>query len=299
MGNPKPNPRKLSGSKHRDPGHVAKESVRQALLYILLILGSIFTFFPLFWVLSVSLKTRAEANAPQLVWWPPKPHWDAYIQVLKDKDWLTYLGNSVFVSVLAVAGTVVSVAAVAYAFSRIDWPGRNVFFFLMLSTLMLPAQVTLVAQFVIFTKIDWMGTFNPITIPGFFAGSAMYIFLLRQFMMTLPREYDEAAMLDGANHFQIWWRIILPMCRPILATITVFLFVAHWNSLQAPLIYLKRKSMHTLPIGITTMRNPQMVDQPWPMIMAASALTMVPLIIAFFLAQRYVLQSYVLSGTKG
>lgn len=210
-----------------------------------------------------------------------------------------YFSNSAFVTTLAVLGTLVSVAAVAYAFSRIQWPGRNIVFFLMLSTLMLPYQTTLVPQYVMFNKIGWVGTYNPIIIPGFFAGGALYIFLLRQFMLGLPKELDEAALIDGASHFQIWWHIILPLCKPALATIAVFLFVANWNSLQAPLIYLQRANMYTLPVVIANLINPQVQVQPWPLIMAASALTMIPLIVVFFFTQRYILESVALTGTKG
>ena len=278
---------------------VVNQAMRHGLIYVFLILGGVVTVFPLFWMVSTSLKTEAEANAPRVVWWAARPQLDAYIRVLTDRDWIFYLSNSIFVTALAVGGTLISIAAVAYAFSRIEWPGRNLVFFLMLSTLMLPVQTTLVPQYVIFTRIKWVGTFNPITIPGFFAGSALYAFLLREFMMTLPREMDEAAVMDGASHLQIWWRIILPLCKAPLAIISVFLFVQHWNSLQIPLIYLTRKSMHTLPIAIAAMRNPQMVEQPWPTIMAASVVTVIPLLIAFFLTQRYVLESIVLTGTKG
>jgi len=276
-----------------------REILRHVVLYMLLLGGSVFMLFPLFWTLSTSLKTYEEANAPIIQWLPATPQLDAYTEILTDPDWLLYFSNSAFVTALSVTGTVVSVAAVAYAFSRVEWPGRNIVFFLVLSTLMLPVQTTLVPQYVFFNKIDWIGTFNPITIPGFFAGSALYIFLLRQFMLTLPKELDEAAVVDGASHLQVWWRIILPLCKPALATITVFLFVGNWNSLQAPLIYLQRREMHTLPIAVANLRNPQVMEQPWPMIMAASALTMIPLVIVFLATQRYMLESVVLTGTKG
>jgi len=277
--------------------------VRQAfsngIVYLLLLAGSGFMLFPLFWMLSTSLKTMEEANSPRITWWPAQPQLDAYRQVLTDSRWLLYFSNSAFVTTLAVLGTLVSVAAVAYAFSRIQWPGRNIVFFLMLSTLMLPYQTTLVPQYVMFNKIGWVGTYNPIIIPGFFAGGALYIFLLRQFMLGLPKELDEAALIDGASHFQIWWHIILPLCKPALATIAVFLFVGNWNSLQAPLIYLQRTNMYTLPVVIANLINPQVRVQPWPLIMAASALTMIPLVIVFFFTQRYILESVALTGTKG
>lgn len=277
--------------------------VRQAfsngIVYLLLLGGSGFMLFPLFWMLSTSLKTMEEANSPRITWWPAEPQLDAFRQVLTDSRWLLYFSNSAFVTTLAVLGTLVSVAAVAYAFSRIQWPGRNIVFFLMLSTLMLPYQTTLVPQYVMFNKIGWVGTYNPIIIPGFFAGGALYIFLLRQFMLGLPKELDEAALIDGASHFQIWWHIILPLCKPALATIAVFLFVGNWNALQAPLIYLQRANMYTLPVVIANLINPQVRVQPWPLIMAASALTMIPLVIVFFFTQRYILESVALTGTKG
>lgn len=276
-----------------------RQAFSNGIIYLLLLAGSGFMLFPLFWMISTSLKTMEEANSPLITWWPAKPQLDAYRQVLTDSRWLLYFSNSAFVTTLAVLGTLVSVAAVAYAFSRIQWPGRNIVFFLMLSTLMLPYQTTLVPQYVMFNKIGWVGTYNPIIIPGFFAGGALYIFLLRQFMLGLPKELDEAALIDGASHFQIWWHIILPLCKPALATIAVFLFVANWNSLQAPLIYLQRANMYTLPVVIANLINPQVRVQPWPLIMAASALTMIPLIIVFFFTQRYILESVALTGTKG
>lgn len=290
-------------SKPNRRGSFLPRKVRQAfsngIVYLLLLAGSGFMLFPLFWMLSTSLKTMEEANSPRITWWPAQPQADAYHQVLTDSRWLLYFSNSAFVTTLAVLGTLVSVAAVAYAFSRIQWPGRNIVFFLMLSTLMLPYQTTLVPQYVMFNKIGWVGTYNPIIIPGFFAGGALYIFLLRQFMMGLPRELDEAALIDGANYFQIWRHIILPLCKPALATIAVFLFVGNWNALQAPLIYLQRANMYTLPVVIANLINPQVRVQPWPLIMAASALTMIPLVVVFFFTQRYILESVALTGTKG
>lgn len=278
---------------------VLKTILRDGILYTILISSSVVMLFPLFWMVSTSLKTLEEANAPRIVWWPSQIRWDAYLKIFNDADWWLYFGNSVFVSGLVIVGTITSISAVAYAFSRIQWPGREVTFFLMLSTLMLPPQTTLVPQYVFFNKIGWIGTFNPIIIPGFFAGGATFIFLLRQFLLSLPRELDEAAIMDGANHFQIWWNVIIPLSKPALATITVLLFVAQWNSLQAPLIYLQRSNLHTLPIAIANLLNPQQSSQPWPLFMAASVVAVVPVIIVFFLTQRYFVESIVLTGNKG
>ncbi len=282
----------------RTSAHVRRQRIRKLALYTLVLCGSILMLFPLFWMVSTSFKTSAEANGPTIVWWPTQPQLDAYAQLLRDPQWLRYLGNSVFVTTLAVSGTLISVAVVTYAVSRIEWPGRNIVFFLLLSTLMLPPQTTLVPQYVLFNKLGWINTFNPIVIPGFFAGGATYVFLLRQFMLTIPRELDEAAMIDGAGYFTIWWRIILPLCVPALATIGIFLFVANWNAFQVPLIYLQRSSLYTLPIAINNLYNPQQIAQPWPLIMAASVLATIPLMIGFVAAQRYVFESVAQTGLK-
>jgi multiple sugar transport system permease protein len=276
----------------------AWQGLRQGIVYVVLVITSLMMAFPLLWMIVTSFKTEEEANAPQLVWLPAQPQWEAYGTILRDAAFVQAYANSLFVVVVALSGTLLSIAAVAYAFSRVEWPGRNVVFFLMLSTMMIPAQALIVPQYVLFNRIDWIGTFNPITIPGFFAGGAALIFLLRQFMAQLPRELDEVAMMDGASHIQIWWHIVLPLCRPILATIATFLFIGTWNSLLQPVIYLQTTRLYTLPVFVASLVNPQQTSQPWPTIMAASVLTTLPLILVFFFTQRYLLQSIVLSGGK-
>ncbi len=273
--------------------------VLRALLYLILGGGSLLMAFPLLWMFLTSLKSYEEANASHLVLFPHHPQLDAYLTIFKDDAFLRAYTNSAFVTLLAVVGTLLSVAAVAYAFSRVEWPGRNVVFFLMLSTMMIPYQALIVPQYVFFNKLGWIGTYNPITIPGYFAGGAAMVFLLRQFMMQIPHELDEAAFLDGASHLQIWWHIILPLSRPALATVAMFLFVGNWNALLAPVIYLQTTDLYTLPVYVVSLVNPQQSAQPWPEIMAASVLTALPLIVAFLAMQKYLIGGIVLSGTKG
>lgn len=273
--------------------------ILRALLYLILGGGSLLMAFPLLWMFLTSLKSYEEANASHLVLFPRHPQLDAYLTIFKDDAFLRAYTNSAFVTLLAVVGTLLSVAAVAYAFSRVEWPGRNVVFFLMLSTMMIPYQALIVPQYVFFNKLGWIGTYNPITIPGYFAGGAAMVFLLRQFMMQIPRELDEAAFLDGASHLQIWWHIILPLSRPALATVAMFLFVGNWNALLAPVIYLQTTDLYTLPVYVVSLVNPQQSVQPWPEIMAASVLTALPLIVAFLAMQKYLIGGIVLSGTKG
>jgi multiple sugar transport system permease protein len=269
------------------------------ILYVLLTGSSIIMAFPLFWMISTSLKSLDEANASRIIWVPTKILIDAYRYILTDPDFLRSYFNSIFYSVLALAGTLLSIAAVAYAFSRVEWPGRNVVFFLMLSTMMIPAQALIVPQYVFFNKIHWVGTFNPLIIPGYFAGGAAMVFLLRQSMAQIPKEMDESAFMDGASHLQIWWEIVLPLVKAPLATVATFLFVGFWNNLLGPLIYTQTTSMYTLPVYVAQLYNINSQVQPWPTMMAASVLTTVPLMILFFFAQRYILEGVLITGLKG
>ncbi len=273
--------------------------IKGVLLYVLLTGATILMSFPLFWMISSSLKTLQETNSPGIVWIPDSPTLEAYTSIFQNENFLRSYVNSVFYVVLALAGTLISIAAVAYAFSRVEWPGRNVVFFLMLSTMMIPPQALIVPQYVFFNKLDWIGTFNPLIIPGYFAGGAAMVFLLRQAMAQIPKELDESAFVDGANHIQIWWEIVLPLVKAPLATVATFLFVGLWNNLLTPLIYLQTIDLYTLPVYVSTLYNINNTVQPWPTIMTAAVLTTVPLIVVFFLAQRYILESVVVSGLKG
>jgi len=268
-------------------------------LYVLLTSSSIVMAFPLFWMISTSLKSLDEANSSRIIWVPTKILIDAYRFILTDPDFLRSYFNSIFYTVLALVGTLLSIAAVAYAFSRVEWPGRNVVFFLMLSTMMIPAQALIVPQYVFFNKIHWVGTFNPLIIPGYFAGGAAMVFLLRQSMAQIPKEMDESAFMDGANHLQIWWEIVLPLVKAPLATVATFLFVGFWNNLLGPLIYTQTTSMYTLPVYVAQLFNINSQVQPWPTMMAASVLTTVPLMVLFFFAQRYILEGVLITGLKG
>ena len=272
---------------------------KSMILYIALTGASILMTFPLFWMISSSLKTVAETNAPGIVWIPSQPTLQAYIDIFANQNFLRAYFNSVFYVTLALAGTLFSIAAVAFAFSRIEWPGREIVFFLMLATLMIPPQALIVPQYVFFNKLRWIGPFNPLIIPGYFAGGAAMIFLLRQSMSQIPKELDDSAFVDGANHLQIWWNVTLPLVKAPLATIATFLFVGLWNSLLTPLMYLQTVDLYTLPVYLATLYNINQTVQPWPTIMTAAVLTTVPLLIVFFFAQRYILESVVITGLKG
>ncbi len=273
--------------------------IKRFTMYVLLTGATLLMGFPLFWMISSSLKTLEETNSPGIVWIPKQITWDAYATIFANTNFLRSYFNSIFFVTFALAGTLISITAVAYAFSRVEWPGRNLVFFLMLSTMMIPPQALIVPQYVFFNKLRWIGTFNPIIIPGYFAGGAAMIFLLRQSMEQIPKELNEAAIVDGASHVQIWWEIVIPLLKAPIATVATFLFVGFWNSLLTPLMYLQTVELYTLPVYITTLYNINSTVQQWPTIMTAAVLTTVPLMIVFFFAQRFILDSIVVSGLKG
>jgi len=278
---------------------VVRRSIAVALIYLVLLGSSAFFLFPVAWMAGTSLKTLEEVGQPQLRLLPETPQWENYEKLLGERHFYRAYGNSVFTTVVVLLGTVSSLAIVAFAFSRLRWPGRNLVFALMMGTLMLPVQATLVPQYVMFYELGWIRTFNPITIPGFFAGGAAMVFLLRQFMMTLPIELDEAATIDGANPLQVFWYVVLPLSRPAIATVTVFLFVAQWNNLIQPLLYLQKAELFTLPIYVAQKNNLQESPLPWQDVMAASVLFVIPVLVVFLLTQRYFVEGITMTGSKG
>ncbi len=273
--------------------------IRGLLVYGLLVVLALFFLFPLVWMVSTSFKTITEIQQPQVNLIPAQLQWVNYSKLFSDDNFYQAYTNSLFIVTMVLLGTVTSICLVSYAFSRLHWPGRTLVFALMMGTLLLPYQATLVPQYALFNDLGWLRTFNPITLPGFFAGGASLIFLMRQFMLGLPKELDEAAMLDGANPLQIWWYIIMPLCRPAIATISVFLFVGQWNNLLQPLIYLQRAALYTMPIYVAQKRNFQQSPLPWQDVMAASVLFVIPVLIVFLLTQRYFVESITLTGSKG
>ncbi|GAP07809.1 carbohydrate ABC transporter membrane protein 2, CUT1 family [Anaerolinea thermolimosa] len=271
----------------------------RSFLYLMLVGMTVLMSFPLLWMLSSSLKTLEETNAPGIIWVPAHPTMAAYADLFQNLNFIRSYFNTVFYTALALTGTLASLAFVAYAFSRINWPGRNLVFLLMLSTMMIPPQALIVPQYVFFHRLGWIGTFNPLIIPGFFAGGAAMVFLLRQSMAQIPKELDEAAFVDGASHLQIWWQVVMPLMKTPLATVATFLFVGFWNNLLTPLMYLQTVDLYTLPVYVSTLYNINLTVQPWPTIMAAAVLTTVPLMVIFLFTQQYILESVAVTGLKG
>ena len=263
-------------------------------VYVLLGLGSLAFLLPLAWMLSTALKPDTQLFAYPPQWIPKPPQWRNFVEAIQYFPFWRYFLNSTIVTVLAVFGQVFSASIVAYGFARLRWPGREVVFFLVLATLMIPAQVTMIPQFVIFTWLGWVDTLLPLIVPSFFGGGAFNVFLFRQYYRTIPREYNDAARIDGASEWRIFWQIILPQSKPVIATAAIFAFLWTWNDFMGPVIYLHSPENFTLPIGLRAFQ--QQTGTEWDLLMAASLIVMVPVIALFFLLQRYFVQGMALSG---
>jgi ABC-type glycerol-3-phosphate transport system permease component len=271
---------------------------KRAGLYSLIIFLAVFYAFPFFWMISLSLKpvTELDQIPPRLL--PINWAWSNYPNGLLDPTRyfpLFFYNTIVFVG-LSVFGKVLSCTLVAFGFARIPFKGRNVLFVLVLSTMMLPDQVLLIPQFLLFKQLGWLNSIKPLVIPNFFA-SAFYLFLLRQFFMSIPRELDEAAVMDGANYFDIYWRIVLPVSVPVLITVVALSFVGHWNEFFGPLIYINTKDHFLVAMALRLFIVPGQ-QLPVNQLMAASVATLIPVIVVFLICQRYIVRGVTVTGLR-
>ena len=262
---------------------------------VLLILVGSFFFLPWLWLLSSSLKTLDQIfiQPPQ---WIPKPiDWSNFSKAITYIPFFQYMANTLVICAFVVVGRVISCSLVAYGFSRIRWPGRDFVFVLVLATMMLPFQVSMIPLYVIFSRVHLVNTIVPLVLPAFF-GDAFFIFLLRQFFLSIPHELQEAAIIDGANHFDIYWRVILPLARPALITLVIFSFLWTYTDFQGPLIYLTSPQKWTLSLGLRGYFSVH--GAQWSLLMAASLLFTLPGLILFFFAQRSFIEGIVTTGLK-
>ncbi|MCB5239594.1 carbohydrate ABC transporter permease [Niallia circulans] len=271
--------------------------LRKLFVLFLLLTGSIIILSPLFWMISTSLKSPAEIAQypPSLI--PKEFHFSNYIEAWKTAAFTRWTMNTVFIAVFVTIGNVLVNSLIAYAFAKIPFKGKNILFILVISTMLIPGFVTLVPQYILFSKLGWLNTYLPLIVPAFL-GSAFFIFLLRQFTTSIPDELIEAAMLDGASHLQIWWRIILPLTKPALITVAIFSFNGAWNDLLGPLLYINDENLYTLQIGLTTFKGT--VQTQWHYLMSMSVMVLLPVLLLFFFFQRYFIEgSNISSSRKG
>lgn len=282
-------PRGLSSRRNQD-------RLMKALAYLIASFVALAFVFPLYWMVTTSLKTDVEIFMVPPTLFPLDPQWQNYPASTQYIPFWQYMFNTLVICALTIIGTVVSCALIAYGFARVRWPGRNVVFIVYLSTIMLPAQVTMIPLYIVFRQMGWVGTMWPLVVPAFF-GNALYVFLLRQFFMTIPNELTDAARIDGANELGIFWRIMLPLLKPALATVALFTFVATYRDFLGPLIYLTEQNQWTISLGLKMFQN--MYGAQWQLMMAAATLTMIPTMILFFLTQRTFIEGIALTGIKG
>ncbi len=270
---------------------------KRAISYLFVSASALLFLIPFIWMVSSSLQTEQEIASTTMRWIPETFHWENYANVFKAMPLWTYFKNSIFVTGLFIIGTLLSSSLVAYAFSVLKWPGRDKIFILVLATMMLPMQVTMIPVFVLYKELGWLNTFKPLIVPAFFGGGAFNIFLLRQFFLTIPRELFDSARIDGCTEFQIYWRIVLPLAKPALATVGIMTFLFTWNDFLGPLIYLSDKMKSTMALGIVMFVGQHKTE--WALLMVASVLMMLPVILLFLFFQRYFIRGFMMSGIKG
>lgn len=285
--------REWVGSQRRQR-HVAR-----ALIYLMLIGFGLVFILPLIWMISTSLKPDEELLLWPPRWIPSRIMWSNYTESWGPYNFNIYLRNTVMITVLAGFGQVFSAAVAAYGFARLRFPGRDLLFGIVMATIMLPGIVTLVPTYVIFQKIGWVDTFKPLIIPAYFGGGAFFIFLFRQFFMSIPMELTDAAKIDGCSDLEIFWRIILPLAKPGIAAAAIFSFMNHWNDFMGPLIYLNSEDKRTLTLGLRDFIVVSAQRTQFQYLMAVSTITVLPVIVIFFVAQKYFIQGVVMSGIKG
>ena len=265
-------------------------------LYLALILLSGLFLIPFFWLVTTSLKTQAQIFGSG---WIPRPiQWSNYAEVFANTDFLLWTRNSFVVAILGMVTVAYSSALIAYPFAKMRFPLKNVLFALVMATMMLPGAVTMVPTFLIWRGLGLVNTLWPLWAGNLF-GSAFYIFMLRQFLLTIPNDLRDAAMVDGASHFRTFWSVMLPLVKPALIAVMLFEFIAKWNDYMTPLIYLNKEALYTLPLGLATFLQSQGFQTRWDLWMAGSVLMTLPILILFFAGQRFFIEGIATTGLKG
>lgn len=267
------------------------------ILQIVLSLLLVTFLLPAIWMVSSSLKASTEVFAHPIVWIPEAPQWKNYTRIFEILPFARFAWNTFVVTGLAVVGTILSSLMVGYSFARLNWPGKNIFFAFMISTMFLPEIITLIPRFMIFRELKWIDTYYPLIVPHWAGVNAIYIFLVVQFFRGLPVELEEAALIDGANRIQILVNILLPLSKPVIASVAVFSLLQHYNSFIEPLIFLRSMDKWTMALGIRALNDTNV--QNWELVFAAGTMMVAPVLVLFIFAQRYFVQGIALTGFGG
>jgi ABC-type glycerol-3-phosphate transport system permease component len=278
------------------PRYRVRKLLGKTIWYVVLTGFGVIFSLPFFWMLSSSLKVESDIWVYPPTWIPNPILWQNYPEGLALMNFPRLLGNTLFLVVVGTFGILLSSTWVVYGFTRFRFRGRDSIFMLLLATMMLPAQVTMVPLFIMYKNMGWLNTYLPLLVPAFFGG-AFYIFLLRQFFLTIPTELDDAAKIDGCGYIGIWWRIMLPLAKPALATVTVFSVIAGWNDFLWPLIILNDGDKYNLALGLATFKG--LYTTQWNYLMAASVVVLLPCLLLYFFAQRFIVEGITMTGLKG
>ena len=273
-----------------------REVFRHGIWHLVLVLGALTMVGPFLWMLSSSLKAEADVFIFPPQWIPSPLHWSNYADLMNDMPFALFAFNSFEIAILVTLGQLLSCSLAAYAFARLKFPGREVLFIILLAALMIPGEVTIIPVYLIMRSLGWLNTHLPLIVPYFFGG-AFGTFLLRQFFLTIPSELEDAARIDGAGRFVIYRRIFLPLAKPALATLGLFIFLGQWNNLLGPVIYLNDQSQMTLTVGLSYMQGEYSTQ--WNLLMAGTVVSVLPILVLYAFAQKYFVQGVVLSGLKG
>jgi multiple sugar transport system permease protein len=271
--------------------------VEKIIVYALLFAGLLLFAFPLFWMVTTSLKTLGSVHKIPMEWIPDPFVWQNYADVFNAVPYMRYMINTILYTAVTMFSTAFASSLVAFAFARLRARGRAVLFALVLSTMMIPPQVTMIPQYLLFNQLNWIDSYLPLIVPSF-AGSAFLIFLLRQFYLGISKELDEAVKIDGGGYFTIYFRVILPLSIPAIATAAILEFMYRWNDLIGPLIYLSTGELYPLSLGLANFTAAYSAT-PWNLLMAASVVAVIPPLLLFFFAQKYFIQGIVITGSKG
>ncbi|RIK32938.1 MAG: sugar ABC transporter ATP-binding protein [Chloroflexi bacterium] len=277
-----------------------RRAVGKVVSYVLLTIASLMFAFPLFWTVSSSLQTWQELRSYEPHLLPADPQWGNYAKVFDAAPFGWWMLNSFLIVAITIPGTIITATMTAYAFARFNFVGKNVWFILLLGTMMIPGVVTLIPQYLLWYRLKFIDTYVPLTIGAWLGGGAFMVFLLRQFIMSIPRDLDEAATIDGANPFQILWRVLAPLMKPALTTIAILTFLNDWNDFFGPFIYLNSALKYTAAVGMRYFQYIPLetTDPRDHLLMAAAAMMTVPVIALFAVAQRYFISGVVMSGLK-
>ena len=272
--------------------------IKLIIVYTLVVFTSMIFIIPFLWMIRSAFMDMRQLNMHPIQVFPSPIVWNTIPDAMTIQPFGMFFRNTIILTAANVIGSVLTTAMAGYAFSRLQWRGRDIMFFAILSSMMIPGFVTLIPTFLIWSQLGFINTFVPLILPAWLGGGAFGIFLVRQFFLTIPKELDEAAFMDGANQIQIFARILVPLLRPVLAVLAIFAFMGTWGDFMGPLVYLQgARHLHTLALGLAGFIGPFGGRQDW--LMAASMVTTLPMIVVFFMFQRYFIEGVTLTGIKG